>query len=226
MALPVSIFALVVTGAMISGAFFIGTQEQRVAENVALSEHAFAVAEGAANEEFRVWKPEEHNARQFYPRDPLALHSDSAEGTVYKLNRNLYLLDATATAFQNVRGRGARRRVLLLGRIRPLGVPMDASLTTRGAVRLSGNAAVDGTDQTPNTSWASCSAPDSTRAGVRAPDTVAVTAVGNARISGSPSEKADPTVKDSTFTNFGDVTYGDLAPRGPPDRRRSRRRNW
>jgi hypothetical protein len=42
---------------------------------------------------------------------------------------------------------------------------------------------------------------------------VAVTATGNARISGSPSEKADATVKDSTFTYFGDVTYGDLANR-------------
>jgi len=47
-ALAVAIFALVIMGAMVSGAFFIGMQEQRVGRNSVHAQQAFMAAEGGA----------------------------------------------------------------------------------------------------------------------------------------------------------------------------------
>ena len=44
MALAVAIFALVVVGAMVAGAFFAGTQEQRVGENQRRVQTSFGIA--------------------------------------------------------------------------------------------------------------------------------------------------------------------------------------
>jgi hypothetical protein len=214
LALAIALLALVVTGALITGSFFIGVQEQRMAENMTLSERAFAAAEGAANDEFRVWRADSHNARKAYPQEPLPITRGRAAGTVYKLNRNLYAVDLTAIdSLRTARGRGARRRLLVLGRIRPLELQAQASLTTRGSVSLQGNAQVDGSDHTPNTSWTSCAPPDTTKAGIRTPDANNVTIGGNASVRGEPRIQGDPSVNDSTFTLFGDVTYADLAGR-------------
>ncbi|HXF96770.1 MAG TPA: hypothetical protein VNI61_11785 [Gemmatimonadales bacterium] len=213
MALALALFALVVIGALVAGAFFLGTQEQRMGENTRLSERAFARAEGAANDEFRQWKAEEHNARRTYPNDPLPVNRGRATGTVYKLNRHLYAIDMTAMDTISARGRGARRRLLVLGRIRPLALEMKASLTTKGGVKLQGNAAVDGNDHTPNASWSSCAPPDTNKAGIRTPNPGTVTTGGNAVVDGEPPVLGDPSVKDSTFNVFGDVTYADLAAR-------------
>ena len=185
-----------------------------MAENTRLSERAFAAAEAATNDEFRLWRAEEHNARKVYPQDPMAINRGRANGTVYKLNRNLYAIDVTAIDSQRtVRGRGARRRLLALGRIRPLKLEQEASLTTRGGVNLQGNAAVDGNDHTPNLSWNSCAPPDTAMAGIRTPNPGNVTTGGNATINGAPHVKGDPAVTDSTFNVFGDVTYADLVSR-------------
>ena len=47
MALAVAIFALVVAGALIAGAFFAGTQEQRVGQNSLRVQQSFGVGEAA-----------------------------------------------------------------------------------------------------------------------------------------------------------------------------------
>ena len=213
-ALAVALFALVITGALIAGSFFIGVQEQRMAENMKLSERAFAAAEGAAHDEFRMWRADSHNARKAYPQEPMPISRGRAAGTVHKLNSNLYAVDLTAIdSLRTARGRGARRRLLVLGRIRPLQLQTQASLTTRGGVRLQGNAQVDGADHTPNTSWTSCDPPDTTKAGIRTPDATNVTTGGNAVVRGDPRIQGDPSVTESTFTVFGDVKYADLAAR-------------
>ena len=112
-ALPVALFALVVTGALIAGAMFVGMQEQRMADNMLLSERTFAAAEGVANDEFRRWRADSHNARKAYPQEPMALNRSRASGTLYKLNRYLYAIDFTAfDSMRTMRARGARRRLL------------------------------------------------------------------------------------------------------------------
>lgn len=222
-ALAVAIFALVVVGALVAGAMFAGTQEQRVGENVRRGQQAFGVAEGGAYEVIRQWDPSAFNSMRWYPQDSFWVASTTAPagsgsygGYVYKLNRNLYLIDVTGrdrySAAGQLRGGGARQRIGLLGRIRPLQIPSNASLTTRGNVTLAGNASVNGADQIPP-GWDTCAPADTMKAGVRTSPTGSVTATGNATVEGAPPVVNDPTVTDSTFNVFGDVTYDMLAAR-------------
>jgi len=69
MALAIAIFALVIVGALVAGAFFAGTQEQRVAENSKRLQQSFGAAEMGLNEVIRNWKPQTLNKMPIYPRD-------------------------------------------------------------------------------------------------------------------------------------------------------------
>jgi hypothetical protein len=214
MALAVALFAVVVVGALIAGSFFVGTQEQRMAENSYSAQAMFARAEGLASNEFRVWDPKRYNVLSQYPQAPATFDSGSAGGTIRKLNANTYMVDVTASEpIAGTRGRGARQRVLLLGRIKLLQLPTQASLTTQGNVNLVGTSSVDGTDHIPNASWTTCDPPDTTKAGIRVPPASNVTASGAAEVDGEPPVLKDPTLTADTFTVFGDVTYDDLAAR-------------
>jgi hypothetical protein len=120
------------------------------------------------------------------------------------------------TAYDTMGGaahRGARQRVTALARIQPLKVDMKASRTTQGSVNLSGNAAVDGNDHTPNSTWASCDVPDTSKAGIRMGPGGTVKTSGNAKVAGSPPVLSDPSVNAATFNVFGEATYADLAGR-------------
>src|SRR5688572_27253884 len=104
MALGVALFAMVVMGALVAGAFFIGTMEQRVGENVRRATQAFGVSEGGALEAVRGWTPQTINTKRFFPLDTVRLATTLASGgsgyyggAIYKLNRNLYLVDVTGT---------------------------------------------------------------------------------------------------------------------------------
>jgi hypothetical protein len=220
MALALAMVGLVVAGALVAGAFFAGTQEQRVGENVRRIQQSFAIAEGGAYDVFRTWKPESINVGLVFPADtyrvanPATPTGGSYDGSVYKLNRNVYLVDITgrdkASKAATNRMGGARQRVGILGTVKQLSLQTRASLTTKGAVKLAGNAFVDGGIHVPP-GWTSCdSVRDTAKAGIRTPDTAAVSGE-QTHAAGNPPLQYDPTVTDANFDQFGDVSYADLA---------------
>lgn len=220
MALPVAIFALVVIGALVAGALFAGTQEQRVAENTRRATQSFGVADAGQAEVIRQWDPKARNQRPLYPLDSMRVDSTTSPGGtgtyggyVYKLNPNLYLVDVTGrdrvTAMGGIPGGGARQRVGMITRVRPIQMNIQASLTTQGNVALSGTSEIDGTDTSP-TGWADCSAPDTNVAGVRN-NGGSVSVQGNADLFGNPPVLADPGLGSQTFSQFGDISYAQLA---------------
>jgi hypothetical protein len=223
MALAIAIFVLVVVGAMIAGAFFAGTQEQRVGENQRRVQAAFGVAEAGAQERVLSWDPATMNRRPQWPRDsvvigplPAPSGTGSYGGYSYKVGPNLWLLDVTgldrASASGPVAGGGgARQRVGIIARIAPVDFGIRASLTTQGSVAMAGNAIVSGEDQIP-TGWTNCDVPGPPQAGVR-DQGGNVSETGNANVTGNPPVINDPTVNDNTFTMFGGATYADLAAR-------------
>lgn len=222
-ALPVAIFALVIMSALLAGTFFAGTQEHRIAENSRYLQQSFGVTEAGAYDVIRTWKPQIQNAVGIYPADSARVNQTTAPsrtgsygGYVYKLNRNLYLVDITGSDTMSRAGRlyggGARQRIGVLVRIRPLQVDIAASLTVRGSVKLAGTTFVDGNDHTPNGTWSSCALPDSAKAGIRTPDNTSVSGT-KGQIAGNPPVLQDTSVKSSTFTQFGDVSYADLSAR-------------
>src|SRR5438045_7262689 len=81
MALAVAIFALVVVGALVAGAFFAGTQEQRVGENQRRVQTSFGVAEAGVQERVISWKPDSMNRRPAFPQDSVNIYSQAAPGT-------------------------------------------------------------------------------------------------------------------------------------------------
>jgi len=70
---------------------------------------------------------------------------------------------------------------------------------------------VNGVDQNP-TGWTDCTTPLQNQAGVRV-DSGSVSTGGNGTVAGTPPVVNDPSLSDSSFTNFGGATYAQLAAR-------------
>jgi hypothetical protein len=223
MALAVAIFALVVVGAMIAGAFFAGTQEQRVGENQRRVLTSFGIAEAGAQERVLTWNPETMNRRPQYPQDSMSIADQQAPGGTgryagytFRLGPNVFLIDITGKDSRSYGGAiagggGARQRVGMIARIAPIEFGIRASLTTQGSVEISGTASVNGADQNPP-GWASCDPAGPSQAGIRT-NGGTVTASGQGTVSGSPAVANDPSLSDASFTTFGGATYTLLAAR-------------
>jgi len=234
MALAIAIVALVIVGALIAGALFSGTQEQRVAENVRRVQASFGVAEEGVYDIIRTWDSTTAGVRNqqtyaaLYPYPAAAPSKDSVRmvrktaksktgsysGSLFKLNDELYLLDVSAQDTMSlagrIRGGGAGQRLGLLARIRPVSIDTRAAVTSGGDNVVVGSASIDGNDHSP-TGWAGCPPLDSAKAGIRTQSSGTVSTSGHPTINGNPPVLKDPTLADSSFTHYGDVTYADLA---------------
>ena len=234
MALAIAIVALVIVGALIAGALFSGTQEQRVAENVRRVQASFGVAEEGVYDIIRTWDSTTAGVRNqqtyaaLYPYPAAAPSKDSVRmvrktaksktgsysGSLFKLNDELYLLDVSAQDTMSlagrIRGGGAGQRLGLLARIRPVSIDTRAAVTSGGDNVVVGSASIDGNDHPP-TGWAGCPPLDSAKAGIRTQSSGTVSTSGHPSINGNPPVLKDPTLADSSFTHYGDVTYADLA---------------
>ena len=224
MALAVAIFALVVVGALVAGAFFAGTQEQRVGENQRRVQTSFGVAEAGTQERVLSWDPGTMNKRASYPSDSVVIGPNAAApngtgsygGYSYKMGPNVFLIDVTgrdraSAAGAIAGGGGARQRIGMITRIAPVDFGIKASLTTQGSVSVGGNAAINGADQIP-TGWASCDPPGPAQAGVR-DQGGNVSSNGNGTVTGTPPIVNDPSINNNTFMTFGGATYAQLAAR-------------
>jgi len=227
MALAVAIFAMVVVGALVAGAFFAGTQEQRVGENQRRVQTSFGVAEAGAQERVLTWDPSTMNKRPLYcncaggdsvaiANTPTPGGTGSYGGYSYKVGPNLFLIDVTgrdraSAAGAIAGGGGARQRIGMITRIAPVDFGIKASLTTQGSVNLSGNADVNGNDQIP-TGWTSCDPSGPPQPGVR-DQGGNVYETGNGSVQGNPPVVNDPTVNNNTFTVFGGATYAQMVAR-------------
>src|SRR5215813_9746712 len=117
MALAVAIFALVVVGALVAGAFFAGTQEQRVAENNKRVTQSFGIADAGIGEVLGNWNPATINQTRVYPLDSVRIarvaapsRTGSYAGYIYKLNPTIFLVDVPGSdtaSRRGLRGTGA-----------------------------------------------------------------------------------------------------------------------
>jgi hypothetical protein len=236
MALALAIVALVIVGALVAGAFFSATQEQRAGSNTRGGLQALGAAEEGGYEVIDNWSGNisNYNTRHIYPYpgggDSLALglgypsswtgaaHATGVYGGyLYKLNGELYMVDMTgrdSTGATNAAlvqsGGGGRMRLGLIARIRTLQFETPAALTTGNGDAVGGNSVINGTDQSP-AGWPACGPLDSTRAGIRASSGNPVTISGKATVIGTPPVLIDTSVHPSSFTTFGGTSYSQLA---------------
>jgi hypothetical protein len=224
-ALAIALMSLVIISAMVAGAAFFSTQNQRVADNSKRTQRSFAVAEQGIAEVMRSWKPGVYNMRQIYPLDSVRLDSTTASasgvyrGNMYRLNNQLYMAEISATDSQSYAGRlassGARSRLGMLMRVTPLQMTIPGALTIGGPVTFGGgNVFINGNDQLPKgagaVNWPNCPPLGVNKPGVVAKNPGDV-ASSQGQVVGNPNVLVDPSMSNNTFAQFGATDYATLA---------------
>lgn len=211
-ALAVAIFALVVVGGLVAGAFFVGMQEQRIGQNTVGFQEAFGTADGATQELVVDWG----DKRTVY--NTMAIGgtiTDSGTATggygwyrrvLHRLSDRVYMVRTEGFS----RDRASRQHLAALLRLTPVEVTFNSALKTQGLTTIGGNSTISGVDNEPD-AWTDCDSLQPTLPGLRHPDTSQVTIQGEAvTMEGDPAILEDTTVSDSTMLTFGDLTFDDL----------------
>jgi hypothetical protein len=216
MALAVAIFALVVIGALVAGAFFAGHLEQRTGRNTLYAAQAGDAAELGVSKVLSDWDQ--------FNLNTIAVGATTSIGTttvgrvtytqdVRRLNNDLFLVQSLGSRVDGAGTPLARRSVAMVSRLSYVSATANAAVTAGKSVNFNGNSfQVVGNDSVPQ-GWAGeagCST-GANKAGVRTAETVGASTQQDANILGQPAQvEHDPTVTADFFNIFGDVTFDDL----------------
>lgn len=214
-ALAVAIFALVIVGGLVSAAFFVAVQEQRVGYNSVQLQQAYAAADGGAQAIVANWNQDTYSGLSTGGTVTISATNHASDGgwyrgTVRRVNQWLYLVQVEGFS----KNSEARQSVGVIVRMRPIEITINSALRTQGTVRLGGSSYLSGVDQAP-TGWSGCPALEATLPGIRLPpaDSSRIQTSGCSNYSclaGSPKIQTDASVNTSTLTTFGDMTFEEL----------------
>lgn len=213
-ALPVAVFALVIIGILVSNGFFIARQEGRVGIATRNAGLALYLAEQGMDDAIASWSPATVAALPNWGSSTETLTYGAlgvVEVEITKMTNYYFFVDATATITEGgAILSGATHRVGQVVRVMNVDIDPAAALTTRGPTTVKGTAEVHGADATP-TGWGGvCTGPPQNKPGIMSDDSTQVGTVGQGTIDGSPDVDEDPTIADSTFTQFGDLDWEEL----------------
>ena len=222
MALAVAIFALVVIGALVAGAFFAGHVEQQTGRNSLYAAQAADAAEAGNAAVISNW--DQFNLNNLAVGDSSILTSTKLDGTagnmgsfyrqtVKRLNQDLFLVKSLGTRTGSGGAVLSQRLIATMSRLSYVTATANAAVTVTKPIKFNGNAfEVDGNDEKPP-NWGSepgCTV-GSNKAGVRSATTTGANNGDLTKISGSPKQvENDPTVTTDFFNIFGDVTFDEL----------------
>jgi len=211
-ALPLAIFALVVVGGLVSGAMFVGTQEQRIGRNTLRLQQAFASAEGVTEQLVANWNSGVYNTMVVGASQNVTGEAPDGSGwyraSVQRLSQMIYTIRTEGFSTDST----SRQRVGVLLKLRPLTIDFNAALKTQGEIKIGGSSFITGED-TPPTGWTGCPATQPTLPGVRIPDPNDISYSGcksASCIEGDPKIQKDTTINDSTLTTFGEMKFDEL----------------
>ena len=217
-ALAVAMFAIVVIGAMIAGAFFASTQEYRVGRNSITQARAMAAAEQGQTAVLADWDREwnatfqrgESSGWIDVPVDDGS--GSSARVRFTRLDMTTFWMVSEGIAGGTGREVEARRRT---GAVLRLGLPdIDflGALTTRGTTRIGGSSYINGHDSNP-AGW-SCNAPGASLPGIAINDPSKIQTSGCSNLScvaGDPKVAGLPAAgDDSTYFEYGSSNWDEL----------------
>ena len=210
-ALAVSIFALVIIAALITGVFFAARQEMKIGENSVTAQRAFNAADAGINDAIANWKI---NAWNSLANNASASFSGALPGgtgtwtgTIKRLNPQIFFVQVTGTDKNNLSTRtlGALSRLLFMQ------ISVRGAVTTQNQLRIGGSSYINGVDTNPG-GWA-CPAVNDTMPGIATADSTEISQSGCTNyscVSGKPKISQDTTINDSTFLKFGDLGWNDL----------------
>lgn len=211
-ALVISLIAMVVIGALVTGIFSSAMLDQRTGEGTRRQNQAFAVADAAAGEIIAGWNTASYNGMANGASVAVSGTSPNATGTytgtITRVNDQFFLVDVIGKD----RYSGSRQRVGLLVKLRLLNFDIRSALTERGPGSVGGSVNISGVDARP---WTDCPPSGPTLAGIRSPDAADIHFIGGCSdlscISGSPQVQQDATVTDNTFFSYGNSDWNSLA---------------
>jgi hypothetical protein len=209
-ALAVSLAAIVIIGAIITGMFFASTQEYRMSRNSAMQARALTTAEYGMNEIMRkgVWDPKWNTGANGLLATKVDTVGDGGLDTVRvtKLSDGMFMLTSTGRVGPPT-GAQARHR---LGALVTLAIPqlkMLGALTTQGTFKIGGSSFLSGGDSVIK-NW-DCPPPGADVPGLAMPDVtkISTSGCGGSSLScvdGTPQVLQTPlAAKDSTYFDYG-----------------------
>ena len=213
MALAVAIFAIVLIGAIVTGAFFAATQEYRIGSNSLVQTRSLSTAEFGLSETMSGWSTPESSLPIGTVRNLTFTDANGGTATVRltRLNETAFSLVSEGSAGTNLNN-AARRQIALMLKLRMPQMAFLGALTVRGSTRLGGSSFIDGTDHNPP-GW-DCPPLGDMMPAVATNDAANVTFSGCTEgdcLEGDPPILEDPRAgQDSTYFEFGDVAWADL----------------
>lgn len=210
LALALSVFALVMIGALVAGSLFMSVQEHRAGLSGLNAGQAFAAAEAGGQIQLAEWNQDGYSrlaAGDSVTFDGWLIDGSGwYRGSVRRLNDMLYLVRSEGFS----RDSATRRHLGTLVRIQVPELQMRASVVLQGPVQVRGAARLEGTDQIP-TGWTSCNATEPETPGLGVTSRADVTELGfRHAIDGDPPIREDPTLDATTLSDFGAMTFDDL----------------
>ena len=205
MALAMSLMAIVIVGALISGGYFLSMQDYRSGRNSLPQARSMTAAEYGQNEALRNWSSlgatgltKGQTSAAFSYTTP---SNGKASVRLTRIQDNLFTLVADGGAGNSTVGSDARRRTGLLIRLQVPDIDMLGALTTRGQAKMGGSSMTDGNDYVPP--GMTCGPAKAAKPGLVIPDEDQVTYSGCANqdcLAGSPKILESPAAAhDSTY---------------------------
>ena len=213
-ALIVAILSMVVMGGLVTAAFTTTWMEFRLADNTRRAAQAFGAADFGLAETIDSWDVGVWNNMDVL--DSIAVSGTSSyghgtySGYVKRMADEMFLVMITGKD----KSGNNQQRVGEYVRLSGVMVDIQAALTVQGPTTIGGAAQIVGADSTPS-GW-DCPPPDSgAQSGIRMPDSSLLTTQGGCSggtcIAGDPSVEQDASVADSTFSQFGEIDWWELA---------------
>ena len=225
MALAVTIFALVVVGALVAMAFYSGQQEQRTGRSSMYAAQAADAAEAGQAVILSNW--DQYALNNLPIGDSMIADSTKIGGSgrswyrprVRRLNNELFLVQSLGSRTDADGQVIAQRTVGNIARLSYVTATAKAAVTVTKPVKFNGNSfSVIGNDSIPK-GWDKDSLgnadPNCTKganqAGVRSSTTTGAAAADADNLFGNPPTLAnDATITNDFFNIFGDVTFDEL----------------
>ncbi len=212
MALAMSIFAIVVIGALIAGAFFASNQDFKIGRNSLVAQRAFTAAEYGLNKTMGGWD-QKLNLAISVGKDTTFAYSTGDGATssvrVTRLNDYSYWFVSEGVAGANTTVETSRRTSAVMRLAYPA-VKVGGALTLAGGGYVKGSAVVSGQNVDP-AGWDCASYPGRDTTAVSYAPGTTVTVQKTQNVIGNPATYADSNAGSSgTYVKYGDETWTSL----------------
>lgn len=212
MALAMALFAIVVIGALIAGAFFASTQDFRVGTNSLVAQRAFSAAEFGLNKTMAEWDTK-LNLGIKTGKDTTFAFSFADGGAsavrITRLNQYTYWVVSEGNAGRDTPVE-TRRRTSAVLRLAYPAVKVGGALTLAGGGYIRGDAKVSGVNTAPS-GWDCTEYPGKDTTAVAYAPTTTLTVQKPENVVGNPSTYADPNAAiDGTYIKYGDENWNTL----------------